>query len=543
MPTKQVSVELEESLGRRFKARVAYLNTTISRVLADEIGTWVGTWGSRTASHTVLEGEDLRSIARQHYGNEGLYLAIAYFNDLADPEVVQPGQALLIPEPEVAPLGLVPQATMPEGGGVTRSEVSLDIEEPLHRRFKARAAFEQTSMAAWLYDFVARWTGSWPSRTASYTVRPGDTLGAIAYRFYGSYKKYWVIAHLNGIINPSVIRVGQSLTIPEPAGPGQLPAGESAYIFGIHDPGGEQLMADMKRKGWVLITEEVGRNPHDQGGKDYSALQNAGYGVIVRLNHGYANPSFGSYPGTIPEADENGQRYQEFAVRCGNFAENSKGCHIWIIANEMNHPNEWPGGPHGQMITPEMYADCFKRCYTQIHRRPGHGPDQVVAGAVAPWCANAQYAGNERGDWIRYLADTLTLLGGKCDAIALHVYTHGYQPARITSFDRMDPPFQDRYYEFRTYRQFMAAIPPSLRGLPVYITETDQNDPWARRDTGWVQAAYAEIDKWNQDAAHQKIRSLLLYRWLAHDQWSFADIQEIKDDFRAALSNDYRWWR
>ena len=541
MPTRQISVTLEESFSRRFKARVAHLNTSPAKVLGDEISTWVGTWGSTTVSHRVLWGENLRSIARRYYGSEALYLVIAYFNDLASPGIVWPGRYLLIPEPGVVPAGLVPHPRLPEGEAKT--EVAVDMEEDLYRRFRAKAALEGAAAAAWLYDLVLRWTGSWPSRTASYTVSAGDTLGAIAHRFYGDSKKYWVIAHFNGIADPSLIRVGQKLTIPEPATQGQLPAGESPYIFGIHDAGGEQLMAERKRKGWVLITEEIGRNPYDHSGKDYSPLQNAGYGVIVRLNHAYANPAFASHPGTIPERDADGRSYQEFAVRCGNFAENSKGCHIWIIANEMNHPNEWPGGPQGQMITPKMYTDCYKRCYTQIHRRPEHGPDHVVVGAVAPWNRSAEYPGNERGDWIKYLADTLTLLGGKCDGIALHTYTHGPEPSKITSFERMEAPFKDRYYEFRTYRQFMEAIPPSLRGLPVYITETDQNDPWARRNTGWVQAAYAEIDKWNQDATHQKIRCLLLYRWLAHDQWSFADIQEVKDDFRAALNNDYRWWR
>lgn len=541
MPTKRIAVDLAESLCRRFKARVAYVGTSMVQVLSEQIAKWLGTWGSNTVTHTVAEGEDLRAIAQQYYGTTEAYLAIAYFNDLADPEAVQPGQQLLIPEPGPTPAGIAPQTAAPGGGAA--ASISADIEEGLHRRFKAKTALEGTTMSAWLYTFVAEWTGNWPSKTTSYTVRSGDTLGAIAYRFYTSSQKYWVIAHFNGITNPSLIRVGQQLTIPEPVTGGQLPSGESPYIFGIHDPGGEHLMAEQGRKGWVLITEEIGRNPYDYSGKDYSALEAAGFGVMVRLNNGYSTPSLGSYPGTIPERDVSGQNYQDFAVRCGNFVEYSRGCHIWIIGNEMNHPYEWPGGPQGQMITPHMYADCFKRCYTQIHRRPGHGSDQVIVGAVAPWNASAQYPGNERGDWIKYLADVLTHLGGKCDGIALHTYTHGYEPAKITSYARMDPPFQDRYYEFRTYRQFMEAIPLSLRGLPVYITETDQNDPWARRNTGWVQAAYAEIDKWNQDPTRQKIRCLLLYRWLPHDQWSFADIQEVKDDFRAALGNDYRWWR
>ena len=539
MPTKRVSVDLEESLCRRFKARLAYKGTSMTTVFGNLIGQWVGTWGSNFLSHTVKAGEDLRSIAAQYYGDPELYWAIAYFNDITYPVLLEPGQQVLVPEPETSPSGLVPGTPIP--WGVPKSTVSVDVDEQLYRRFKARTAFEGTSMTAWLYDFVAQWTGNWPTKTTAYTVKASDSLRTIAFRFYNDANKYLVIAHLNGIANPAFIYVGQQLTIPEPVTSGQLPVGESPYIFGIHDRGGEYLMAEKGRKGWVLITEEIGRIPYDYSGGNYLDLQNAGYGVIVRLNHGYNRP--GNYPGTIPEQDANSQSYQEFAVRCGNFVEHSSGCHIWIIANEMNHPNERPGGANGQVITPHMYADCFKRCYAEIHRRPGHKDDQVVVGAIAPWNAETKYPGNERGDWVRYLADVLALVGTKCDGIALHTYTHGPELNKITCFSPMGGDFADRNYEFRAYRQLMEAIPASMRILPVYITEADQNDPWAHSSTGWVQAAYAEIDQWNQDFTHQKIRCLLLYRWLAHDQWAFADIQEVKDDFRAALNHDYRWWR
>nr|MBC7244507.1 LysM peptidoglycan-binding domain-containing protein [Chloroflexota bacterium] len=540
MATKRISFDLDEPLHRRFKARVAYFNASMTSILNSLINNWVGTWGNYFQPHIVQEGEDLPSIAQRYYNDPERYWTIVYFNDLSDINLLQ-GQELWIPEPGATPSGLVPGVSIPEN--VPKIAVSVEIDELLHRRFKARTAFEATAMSAWLYDFVAAWTGKWPTKTASYTVKAGDTLSTIAFRFYNDARKYWVIAYFNGIANPALIHVGQQLIIPEPVTVGLLPAGESPYIFGIHDQGGEHLMAAKSKKGWVLITEEIGRNPYDYSGKDYSALQNAGYGVIVRLNHGYSNPSLSNYPGTIPERDANAQNYREFAVRCGNFVEQSKGCHIWIIGNEMNHPNEWPGGPQGQPITPQRYADCFKCCYEEIHKRPGHKDDQVVIGAVAPWNAETKYPGNERGDWIKYLADILIFVGNKCDGIALHTYTHGPEPTKITSYARMNAPFEDRYFEFRTYRQFMEAIPPSMRHLPVYITETDQNDPWARTNTGWVQAAYAEIDRWNQDLTHQKIRCLLLYRWLAHDQWSFAHIPEILDDFRAAMNNDYRWWR
>lgn len=540
MAISKLRVELDQLLLRRFTARLAFVEHTATDILAEQVSGWVAGWGNNSVEHTVQPGESLRDIARVYYGNPGAFMAIAYFNNL-DSEVVLPGQQLVIPEPGIAPFSLLPSVAAPEPDSGPTSFVSIEIDEDLCRRFKAKAAFEGTSMGTWLYELVAQWTGDWPTNVLKYIVRYGDTLSALARRYYNNVKKYWVIAHFNGISNPSLIRVGMRIDIPEPILPPILPAGESRYLYGIHDPGGESLMGDSGPKGWVLVTEQVGSNPHDQSVRDYRYLQDAGYGVIVRLNHGYSAPSRGTFPGTIPLRDADESSYQRFAVCCGNLVERSSGCHLWIIGNEPNHPHEWPGGPEGQMITPQMYASCFRRCYTQIHRRPGHGMDQVITAAVAPWNASAQYPGNERGDWIKYFVDVLTALDRRCDGIALHTYTHGSDPAKITSLDRMDPPFRDRYYEFRSYRQFMEAIPQSLKGLPVYITETDQDDPWSPNSKGWIQAAYAEIDQWNRDPSNQRIRCLILYRWLAHDQWTFAGIPAVHDDLRAALARDLSW--
>jgi nucleoid-associated protein YgaU len=46
-------------------------------------------------------------------------------------------------------------------------------------------------------------------------VVSGDTLWAIAERFYGDGSQYPKIASANGIANPDLIMVGQQLTIPE----------------------------------------------------------------------------------------------------------------------------------------------------------------------------------------------------------------------------------------------------------------------------------------------------------------------------------------
>jgi nucleoid-associated protein YgaU len=48
----------------------------------------------------------------------------------------------------------------------------------------------------------------------TYTVVSGDTLWAIAERFYGDGSKYQAIADASGIANPDLIHPGQVLTIP-----------------------------------------------------------------------------------------------------------------------------------------------------------------------------------------------------------------------------------------------------------------------------------------------------------------------------------------
>ncbi|WP_330184862.1 LysM peptidoglycan-binding domain-containing protein [Nocardia sp. NBC_01503] len=53
-----------------------------------------------------------------------------------------------------------------------------------------------------------------PPAAQTYTVEPGDTLWAIAERFYGDGNRYQQIADANGIPNPDAINAGQVLTIP-----------------------------------------------------------------------------------------------------------------------------------------------------------------------------------------------------------------------------------------------------------------------------------------------------------------------------------------
>jgi N-acetyl-anhydromuramyl-L-alanine amidase AmpD/predicted nucleic acid-binding Zn-ribbon protein len=321
---------------------------------------------------------------------------------------------------------------------------------------------------------------------------------------------------------------------------------ESEYLYGLHDAGGEQIMLDKGIPGWVLVTEKLGSNPNDQGGGNYRYLSDRGLAVMVRLNNGYEED------GTLPfEA-----RYADFAQRCANFVRNSDGAHIWIIGNEPNYAIEWPGARWdwntvqpvspdkvGEPITPQRYAKCFIPVRKAIKALPGHNDDLVLPAAVAPWNAMTRYPGNEKGDWVRYFVDMLRAIGAdNLDGITLHTYTHGQSEDQIWAEDKQDAEgYRHLRKTFRTYRDFIDALPANMRRLPLYLTEINPHPTWEDRNTKWVQRAYGEIDYWNKNNP-QKIRCVILFRWTRADQrWGFEGKNGVIDDFRQALDFRYRW--
>jgi nucleoid-associated protein YgaU len=74
------------------------VNESIAQQAPRTMGAGVGSAGHRT--YTVKSGDTLSKIAKEHYGNAGDYMRIFEANrgTLKDPNKIQPGQELVIPE-------------------------------------------------------------------------------------------------------------------------------------------------------------------------------------------------------------------------------------------------------------------------------------------------------------------------------------------------------------------------------------------------------------------------------------------------------------
>lgn len=325
-------------------------------------------------------------------------------------------------------------------------------------------------------------------------------------------------------------------------------AAEPPWIFGCHDPGGYTKIEQAGKRGWLVVTVAIGHNPNDYSGGNFTAYSNRGHGVIVRLNNGYGSE------GTLPYQSQ----YQNFAQRCANYVAATQGADIFIIGNETNLPREWPGNVNGdpntgEPITVARYIDCYNRCYNAI--KAVKPTAQVCPTPSGTWSPPWPSQGIE--GFLDYWINILNGIGAsKVDGLILHAYTHGCDPALVTSNATMGPPYQNIYYNFRVYRNYLNALPAAFRTKPVYITECDQNvecaDPpptprntWYNVNNGWVKAIYSEINSWNSNPYNQKIRCVALFRWdLANEgEWSFtfSTRENVVTDWLEAMANDYRW--
>ena len=114
---------------------------------------------------------------------------------------------------------------------MTYRTIGLEIDDVIYQRAVSKAVTQGETINQVLVRLLKTYAGKAasaspaspsaapavaPSTTVSsmYTVKSGDTLGAIAKKMYGSAHKYFLIQKANNITDPRLIWVGQKLVIP-----------------------------------------------------------------------------------------------------------------------------------------------------------------------------------------------------------------------------------------------------------------------------------------------------------------------------------------
>ncbi len=119
-----------------------------------------------TNTYQVKKGDSLWMIAEKTYGSGYNAFDIAQANNLSNPDVIEPGQNLVLP----------------------------------------KVASKQPT--------VGEMTNQASQRPREYTVQRGEFLWKIAQRYYGNGYAWVKIAHANKLKNPSLIHAGNKLLLP-----------------------------------------------------------------------------------------------------------------------------------------------------------------------------------------------------------------------------------------------------------------------------------------------------------------------------------------
>jgi LysM repeat protein len=163
--------------------------------------------------YVVRTGDTLYSIARRF----GVTVtAIAQINSIANTRYIQVGQRLLIPRgPSVTPVPVTPLPDPPVYV-VQRGDTLYSIARRYGTTVEAIALTNKIANPSLIYvgqrlTISGSTTIPTPPSGQIHVVQAGQTLYSIA-RHYGT--TYWAIAMANNLANPNVIYAGQRLVIP-----------------------------------------------------------------------------------------------------------------------------------------------------------------------------------------------------------------------------------------------------------------------------------------------------------------------------------------
>ena len=149
-------------------------------------------------THTVAAGETLSALALRFYGDAELYRLIATASGIADPNVINVGQRLIMPD--------FSRYTVVAGDTLSGLASRFYGDAELDWLIAGASGIAESSVINVGQRLII------PDIT-KYTVVAGDTLSSLAVRFYGDAAFYPLIAKVNGIANPAVINVGHVLVI------------------------------------------------------------------------------------------------------------------------------------------------------------------------------------------------------------------------------------------------------------------------------------------------------------------------------------------
>lgn len=495
--------------------------------------------------YTVQAGDYLSSIAARF---NTTVAAIVSANNISNPNIIRVGQQLWIPgsggAPEPTPTGDA-TPTAPGSEGFWYTVVSGDNLSRLAARFGTTVAaimsannitnanIIRVGQQLWIPGTEAAppTTTPQPTETAQptptdssggfyYTVRPGDTLSAIAARFGVTLS---ALIQANNITNANVIRVGQQLWIPAgggtpepaPTTPGSTPAPPPTnpgsgfgYGFGIQPWGADMEFVVNATRGagfnWVRFQvpwkdfERDGKGQYSWGDLDHviNSLNAGGINIAVSIVKAPAWARPGNTDLSVDGPPSNPQDYADFlSAFMGRFAGKVQAVELW------NEPNLWHEWGH-EPLDSARFVRLLCAGYAAVKAQDPNA--RVISGGLTPTGVND---GQVAIDDIEFLRQMYQNGARNCfDGLGAHPSGYNNPPdARFGYTNPSEPQFKNHPSFFfqetmLRYRNVMTSYGDSTKRI--WPTEFG----WASSETPVPGYEYA-ADVTLQEQAEYLVRS------------------------------------
>lgn len=161
---------------------------------------------SEQKKYTVKQGDSVSNIARDQLGSMNFADAIVSLNNLKNPNAIEVGQVLMLPEVGEETAGTEKISTVSPSVTPSPSPVKK-IEQK-----KVEPTVQMTKGGN--LNGAGTGTKKVTVTGTSYKVQKGDTLMSIAEKAYGDKSMYITIMKANGLKNPNRIEAGMTLKLP-----------------------------------------------------------------------------------------------------------------------------------------------------------------------------------------------------------------------------------------------------------------------------------------------------------------------------------------
>ena len=287
------------------------------------------------------------------------------------------------------------------------------------------------------------------SGAGSYVVQPGDNLFRISLRFGVSLA---AIAQANGILNPNLIFVGETLTIP--AGgtapvPGTTPiTAPPPSAGGGFATGGQVVALDTN-------AQNAMRNAHMTWVKRQLQYGDNGFAGLISEAH---NAGFKILLSVVGDKNAvlNAGYFDQFAAFVGQVAgQGADAIEVW---NEENLDRQWPTG----QINASTYVQLLAKSYAAI--KAANANTIVISGAPSPTGAQGAFPGAVVNDDVYYAGMAAAGAARYADCIGVH-YNEGIVSPNQTSGDPRG------FYPTRYFSTMLSRALASFPGKAACFTE------------------------------------------------------------------------